>query len=127
MAEQLNRTVADVSVDALIYGDNPRPDTFAVTVASGQGKLARGTVLSLNGNGKAVIMGTNDGAQSPTTYAANCILCKDVDATSSDAVAIAYRQGHFAKDQLIVKEGYTLTASDIDTLRTHNIVVSERL
>lgn len=119
MAEQLNQTVAEVKFDNLVNSAH-ETNTFAVTVLSGQGKLARGTALGLNDAGKAVILGT-DGAT------ANCILAKDVDATSADAVAIAYREGHFNADALIVKEAYTLTAKDKEDFRVHNIILSESL
>lgn len=119
MAEQLNRTVADVEFDNLVNSAF-KTDVFGVTVASGQGVLKRGTALALNAAGKAVILGTADAT-------ANCILAKDVDATSADAVAMAYREGHFNTGALIVKSAYTLTAADKEAFRTKNIILSDEL
>ena len=45
----------------------------------------------------------------------------------ADTVAYAYDEGRFIKSRLIVGEGYTLTAKDIDTLRTHNICLADEL
>lgn len=127
MVEKLNRTVADVTPDNLVNSAF-KTDSFGVTVASGQGELKRGTVLALNSSGKAVILGTEEEIKSVATKCvANCILQKDVDATSADVVTIAYREGHFNKDALIVKSDYTLTADDIDVLRTHNIILSDEI
>ena len=119
MAEQLNRTVADVEFDNLVNSAF-KTDVCGVTVASGQGVLKRGTALALNAAGKAVILGTADAT-------ANCILAKDVDATNADVVAVAYREGHFNAGALIVKADYTLTAKDKDDLRTRNIILSDEL
>lgn len=119
MAEQLNRTVANVEFDNLINSAY-KTDVFGVTVASGQGELKRGTALGLKADGKAVILGTADAE-------ANCILAKDVDATSADAVAVAYREGHFNTGALIVADGYTLTAADKEAFRTKNIILSDEL
>ena len=118
MAENLNRVVAVVEDDKLVNSAH-ETNSFAVTIAAGQGLLKRGTALGLNADGKAVILGT-EGAT------ANCILQKDVDATS-EVVAIAYREGHFNADALIVKANYTLTAKDKDDFRVHNIILSETL
>lgn len=117
MAEQLNKLVAEVTPDNLI---NSAHETNAchVTVAAGQGELKRGTALGIK-DGKAVILGT-DGAT------ASYILAKDVDATA-EAVAVAYREGHFNADALIVKGGYTITAEDKAEFRKNNIILSESL
>lgn len=117
MAEQLNKLVADVQDDKLVNSAH-ETNSFAVTIAAGQGALKRGTALGLK-DGKAVILGT-DGAE------ANCILQKDVDATA-EVVAIAYREGHFNADALIVKEGYALTAADKEAFRSKNIILSDSL
>ena len=118
MAEQLNKLVAEVTPDNLI---NSAHETNAchVTVAAGQGELKRGTALGVNAQGKAVILGT-EGAT------ASFILAKDVNATS-EVVAVAYREGHFNADALIVKADYTLSAKDKDDFRVRNIILSESL
>ena len=117
MAEQLNKLVAEVTPDNLINSAHTT-NACHVTVAAGQGVLKRGTALGIKDD-KAVILGT-DGAT------ASYILAKDVDATA-EAVAVAYREGHFNADALIVKSGYTMTAKDKDDFRTRNIILSESL
>lgn len=117
MAEQLNKLVAEVTPDNLInsaYATN----ACHVTVAAGQGELKRGTALGIK-DGKAVILGT-DGAT------ASYVLAKDVDATA-EAVAVAYREGHFNADALIVKGGYTISEADKAEFRKNNIILSEAL
>ena len=118
MAEQLNKLVAEVTPDNLV---NSACETNAchVTVAAGQGALKRGTALGADSNGKAVILGTSGAT-------ASWILAKDVDATS-EAVAVAYREGHFNADALIVKADYTITAADKAEFRKNNIILSESL
>lgn len=120
MAEQLNRIVAQVEFDGLLDAayDN---HTVGVTVLAGQGVLKRGTVLAINAAGKAVIAAGAEGTE------CRYILKKDVDTTDADAVAYAYDEGRFIKSYLIVAEGYTLTAADIDALRVHNIGVADEL
>ena len=118
MAEQLNKLVAEVTPDNLInsaYATN----ACHVTVAAGQGALKRGTALAVNTDGKAVILGTESAT-------ASWILAKDVDATE-EVVAVAYREGHFNADALIVKADYTISAKDKDDFRTRNIILSESL
>ncbi len=62
-----------------------------------------------------------------TAPEARYILNKAVDATDADTVAIAYDEGRFIRQHLIVKEGYTMTAADIDALRVHNICIADEL
>jgi len=127
MSENLNRTVATVTVDGLVDAAYANK-SCGVTVAKGQGKLERGTVLAVNSAGKCVILGTTEtSGETTVTCEARYILNKDVDATSADAVAIAYEEGRFIKQHLIVKSGYTMTADDIDNLRVHNIGLADQL
>lgn len=127
MAEQLNRTVvANVVPDGLLdaaYANH----TVGVTVAAGQGVLERGTVLAINEAGKAVILGTAKGEDEDAAPEARYILNKGVDATDADAVALAYDEGRFIKQKLIVKANYTMTAADIDALRVHNICIADEI
>ncbi len=87
-----------------------------VTVASGEGQLKRGTVLSRNSSDKFQICGT-----SSTTP--EVILAADVDATSADAVAEVYNSGDFNGNELIVKNAYTLTSGDIADLKKAGIYI----
>ena len=119
MTEQLNKAIAEVKLDDLVYATH-ETSACHVTIASGQGQLKRGTALALNADGKCVILGTD-------AATANCILAKDVDATDADTVAPAYREGHFNIDALIVKESYEITASDKEELRKLGIILSQSL
>ena len=119
MAEQLNQQVADVKFDNLVNSAHEQ-DSFLVTIASGQGKLQKNTALAINDAGKYVILGTSGAT-------ANAILQKDVDATSADVVAPAYREGHFNANELIVKASYTLSAEDKENFRKVGILLSESL
>ena len=97
------------SPDNLIAGAS---DVIAVeaTIASGAGKLARGTVLGkITANGLCKIVnsaGADDGTR--TAYA---ILAENVDATSGNVVTSVYVAGEFAED--------ALTFGGSDTANTH--------
>lgn len=94
-----------------------RADVDAITgsgiVASGA-VLARGTVVALDGE-KLVAMTTGK-----TPYG---ILTDAVDASAADTVAEVYLSGYFNKNALKVADGYELTATDIQALRTNGIYV----
>ena len=60
------------------------------------------------------------------SFVANAILAEDVDVgTTADAVAVAYRTGHFNSNGLIVASGYTFTAADKEALRSAGILISD--
>jgi hypothetical protein len=65
-------------------------------------------------------------AQDAEVLTANCILA-DVATIASDAevVAVAYRLGHFNRNKIIVKSGYTFTADDEEDLRKAGIILSD--
>lgn len=121
MAENLKRNVAEVTFDGLVDAAYANK-SCGVTVASGQGILKRGSVLAVK-NGKCILLGSETGNGIEARY----ILNKEVDATSADAVAIAYEEGRFIKQHLIVANEYTMTAADIDALRVHNIGLADQL
>ena len=93
----------------LIAGDHPlthRP----VTIVSGQGKLARGTLLGrITSGGKYVksLSASEDGSEKPVA-----ILADDVDATSGDAVGPAYFEGEFFQEK--VPFGASHTAASVN-------------
>lgn len=120
MVEELNRTLCENIVPDSLVNSAYRTDVCAVTIASGQGVLKRGTALAVNADGKAVILGTENST-------ASYILCKDVDATSADITALAYKEGHFTKGKLIVKNEYSMTKEDIDNFRMRNIILSDEV
>lgn len=116
-----DETMGTFEYDGLIIDGSHSLDVKGITIASGQGKLQRGTVLAIGADKKAVILGTEDSA--PALYSADCILTDDVDATSADVYTTAYQSGKFNKGALIVKSNYKLADTDIDTLRTKGIFV----
>lgn len=116
-----DETMGTFEYDGLIIDGSHSLDVKGITIASGQGKLQRGTVLAIGADKKAVILGTED--STPALYSADCILTDDVDATSADVYTTAYQSGKFNKGALIVKSDYKLADTDIDTLRTKGIFV----
>lgn len=126
----LNETIGSVAYDELINGANPSTDVFHVTLRKlgTAGTIKRGAVLALStgsaGDGKFVILGTS--AASNETLTANCILADDYEVgTSADVTAVAYRLGHFNRNKLIVKAGYTFTAADEEDLRKEGIILDD--
>lgn len=116
-----DETMGAFEYDGLIIDGSHSLDVKGITIASGQGKLKRGTVLAIGADKKAVILETKD--STPALYSADCILTDDVDATSADVYTTAYQSGKFNKGALIVKSDYKLADTDIDTLRTKGIFV----
>lgn len=93
-------------------------------VASGQGKLKRGTALALNTAGKCVILGTKETVSEKQVLAeAAYILAEDVDAKDADVTAEVYRSGHFIKNALVVKEDYSMTDADVEAFRKAGIML----
>lgn len=103
------------SYQNLIAGDFPRV-TEAVTILSGAGALAAGTVLGkVTASGKLVPVdsaGTDDGRRTP--YA---VLSAAVDATSADAVGTVWLTGEFA--------GAALVFGGTDTTATHKAALRD--
>ncbi len=133
MSKKLNETIGSVDFDGLIVSNEPVADVFNVTIRKGAAAqtLKRGTVLALSASGTAAdgavaILGT--AAASDEVLTANCVLADDVEVgTDANVNAIAYRTGHFARNKLIVKDGYTMTASDEEELRKGGILLSDAL
>ena len=120
MAELVN-SAASFTYDNLIGGAEPALITKNLTVASGAGVLARGTVLGkITASGKFVKVNSasNDGSQT-----ANCILAATVDATSADAVATVYVTGMFNIEALTFG-GTDTYAAHADTLRDLGIYLT---
>lgn len=119
MRESLMRKVGSIGQDNLIAKLFPPAETFGVTIAAGQGELARGAVLVPGSDGTYTMLGAD------TTGKANCVLADPVDASDGAVTAVAYRTGHFNTRALIAGEGYTLTAADREELRRGGILLSE--
>ena len=127
---RLDENLGYIGHDNLINGMYPPAEVFSVKIrkSSTAEIYKRGTILALSsgtaGDGKYVILGTT--AVANETLAANCILSEDVEVgTSTDAVVIAYRTGHFNTNQLTVKESYTMNAADKEALRIAGILLSD--
>jgi len=107
---QFNNFVANQEYDGLIASANPPAEVFSVPVAHGAAEktVTRGTVLE-NADEKA--------------YA---ILADDVlVSASADAIAIAYRTGHFVRGRVKNEDGSAVTAEQEDSLRLYGILLSD--
>lgn len=126
-------TYSATEYDGLIFDINPPADVFTVKIrkqSTAAVTLKRGTVLALSagtaGDNLMVMLGTT--AATNETLTANCILAEDVEVgTTEDAVALAYRTGHFASNKLIVASGKTFGAADKEALRDVGILISEAM
>lgn len=90
-------SVETKSVDNLFGGDHPKV-SIPVTIVSGSGKVARGTVLgrvTASGKYKPYDADNNDGSE-----VARAVLAYAVDATSADQVSTAWVHGEFNKAAL---------------------------
>lgn len=116
---RLDENLGTVGYDNLINGINPPTEVFHVELAAGQGVLERGTLLATADGGMVKI-------SSATTGKANAVLADTIDTGDGEAViAVAYRTGHFHANQLIVADGYEITAADKEALRTAGILISD--
>jgi hypothetical protein len=107
-------TIGTFVKDNLIAGDFPMVTDF-ITVATGTGVLARGTLLKADGTKMA---------SGDTPYG---VLGEDIDATSADAEATVYLTGEFNKLTLASVTGITLAAADITALRALSIFVKNAI
>jgi hypothetical protein len=118
--------IGTLDADNLFIDGKFPVDAVGVTIASGEGILARGTVLARSSDTeKCVILGTEAAAEETLTPFG--ILCDEVDATSADAFAMAYRSGHFNRSALIVEEGYEITNADEAALRDGGIYLDSAM
>ena len=121
MSKRLDENLGAVEYDGLIVSNLPEADVVHVKLVAGAGKLKRGALVTGTPGGelalaKAALSATN------ATY----VLTDDVDATAA-TVATAYRCGHFARNKLIVAEGYALTAADEEVLRKSGILLADAI
>ena len=80
--------------------------TRTVTIVSGAGVLARGTVLgkiTSGGKYKTSLTASSDGSETPKR-----ILAEDVDASSGDVVAEVYETGIFDSSKLAIGADHTV-------------------
>lgn len=119
MNKNLCNKVGEIGQDNLVAKLFPPAETFGITVAGGEGELARGTVMALVDDSYVVL-------DADSTGKANCVLADPVDASGEDGVvAVAYRTGHLNRKALIVADGYTMTAADEEELRKGGILLSD--
>lgn len=109
-----NEKLGELTHDNLIADIHVKRIIGSGTVAAATGELKRGTVMALDG-GKLVPMNTGK-----TPYG---ILTDGVTVGDTDEVVEVYLTGKFNKTALIVAEGYTMTETDIQTLRNGGIFV----
>ena len=118
-----DKTIGICEADNLLFDSKFPIDVASVTVASGEGKLARKTVVAMDSaTNKCVVLGAS--SEESETLNAFGIISDEVDATTGDAVATVYISGHFNRAALIVEEGYTLTEADEAALRKGGIYLS---
>lgn len=114
----MNMFTSESSVpDNLIAGPVPPAVPVPITVASGSGVLARGTVLGkITTTSYYTIVnsaGSDDGRRT-----ANKILTEDIDATSVDVVTSGYDMGAFNEN--------ALTFGGTDTADTHRATLEAK-
>lgn len=128
---RLDENLGAVGFDNLISGTYPPAEVFSVNIRKESAAAVtykRGTVLAISagsaGDGKLVILGT--AAVANETLTANCVLAEDVEVgTADDAVAVAYRTGHFNSNTLITANDHEITAADKEALRMAGILISD--
>lgn len=109
-----NEKLGEMTPDNLIADIHVKQVTGSGIVAAAAGALKRGTVMAMTG-GKLAVM-----KSSLTPYG---ILTDDVTVGDTDETVEVYLTGKFNKGALIVADGYTLSESDIQTLRNGGIFV----
>ncbi len=106
--------IGEMQPELLIADPRFPVDVCSVIILAGQGSLKRRTALAINTEGKCVILGTEN-------TKASYILAEDVEAAEEDVMGVAYNSGKFARNALIVKEGYTMKKEDEAALRDAGI------
>lgn len=109
-----NEKLGEMTHSNLIADTHVKLITGSGIVAANTGTLEQGTVMALD-SGKLVVMATGK-----TPYG---ILTDDVTVGATDEVVEVYLTGKFNKGALKVASGYTLSATDIQTLRNGGIFV----
>lgn len=119
--KNLSRKVEEVTYDGLITDLTPAAEVRGGIIKgiSGGAVLKRGTLLarSTADNTLSVYNGASD------TTKPYGILCDDTTVGAENLECAVYTAGCFDADKVILKDGYTLKASDIDEMRMRNIVL----
>lgn len=117
MERKTGGRVGSTGADNLIAKLHPQPDSMIVELET-PGKYKRGTVLTLEEDGKYEVLGTGSGT-------ASVVLADDT--LEEDESAVVYRSGHFNRNALIFAGEYTLSAKDENNLRLAGIFLSDML
>jgi len=132
MNKNLRERIGTQEYENLFAGTTPSADVFSVKLRAGQGALTRGTALALVSGGsragEMVMLGT--AASAGETVEANCVLAEPVDTGASAGNAfhgVAYRTGHFIRNQLTVLSGYKISQGDNEAFRKGGILLSDAL
>lgn len=105
------------SPDQLLYNtDGLR--TGEETVLTGQGTLARGTVLARDSGNSDKLVVVDSGSGTVSINTAVAILAKEIDTSSGDVDAPQYYAGEFNED--------SLTFGGTDTADTHRDAMRQR-
>ena len=103
MSKRLDETIGAVGFDNLINGQYPPTEVFTVKIRKEATE-----------------------AKIYETLTANCVLADDVEVgTASDAVATAYRTGHFNENSLITDNSHAISETDKEALRSAGILLSD--
>lgn len=125
MSKRLDENIGAVEYDGLIVNNVPVADVVTVKLATGDGILKRGTVVT-GAAGAALAPASAALSATNGTY----ILTDDTDTGiehGAAVVATAYRTGHFARNKLHTDGRYTLTAADEEILRNAGILLSDAI
>jgi len=118
MSKKLNENIGSVEYDGIING---ACNADIVTIKVIAGSYKRGTLMTGSPGAIQVPLSAKI-ATGQTVY----VLAEDCN-NSGEAVATAYRTGHFNRNKLITLNSYVLTAADEEVLRTVGILLSDAI
>lgn len=133
MARVTGNSIGEMVQDNLIASTFPPAEAFTIDLKT-SGVIERGTVMTLESDGKYEVIGKGSGD-------ASCVLAETTE--EDDVVGVAYRTGHFYRNGIKVgtvtkttgegdsavttEEEYELTAEDENNLRLAGILLSDGL
>ena len=122
--KNLNAKVGEMEYDGLVVDLVPEVEVRGGTIRklAKETTLKRGTILAKSSKDNTlVVLGTE--ATDGETLTPDCILCDDtVVGTDADVSVSVYTAGCFNTNRVHVADGYTISATDFDTLRKYSIV-----
>lgn len=118
--KNLSRKVEEVTYDGLITDLTPAVEVRGGIIKgiSGGAVLKRGTLLARS-TADDTLSVYNGATETAKPYG---ILCDDTTVGAENLECAVYTAGCFDADKVILKEGYTLKAADLDEMRMRNIV-----